>query len=92
MIPKHLHSLFWDIDLDTFSPGAYPEYAIFRVLEFGDEEAVAWIRNNFSEPEVCNVIRSEGRLSPRSANFWALIYGLPTQEVAALKTGRSERF
>jgi len=77
--------MFWDIDPDAFTPRAYPECTILRVLEYGDEEAVAWMRANFSEPEVCHMIRSESRLSPRSANFWALIHGLPTREVAALE-------
>ena len=42
MVPKELHSLFWDTDLRVFDPAAHPDYTIFRVLEYGDERAVAW--------------------------------------------------
>ena len=62
MIPSSLQTLFWDTNLDTFKPEAYPDYTIFRVLEYGDEEAVKWMRQTFSEAEVRRVLCSEHRL------------------------------
>lgn len=88
MIPQNLRSLFWDTNLDTFDPTAFPDYTIFRVLELGDEVAVHWLRNSFAESEIRRVLRSEHRLTPKSANFWALVYGIPSQEVAALNGSR----
>jgi hypothetical protein len=85
MIPQHLQPLFWDVNLSDFHPAAYPEYTIFRVLEYGDEQAVAWMGETFPEDQIREVVRTERRLSPRSANFWALIYGVPAGEVAALE-------
>lgn len=88
MIPSNLQTLFWDTNLDTFQPEAYPDYTIFRVLEYGDEDAVAWMRQTFPEAEVRRVLCSEHRLSRKSANYWALVYGVPSREVAALHEGR----
>ncbi len=85
MIPQHLRYLFWDIRLEIFHPNDYPEYTIGRVLEYGDEEALAWLRDTFSAEQIKKVIRSERRLFRKSANFWARIYGIPNEEVAALK-------
>ena len=87
MIPSHLRELFWDTDLDTFRPEDYPDYTIFRVLEWGNEEAVAWLRETFSETEIFRVLRTERRLSRKSANFWGLVFGIPSHEIAALSTG-----
>ena len=84
MIPSNLRTLFWDTNLETFTPEAYPDYTIFRVLELGDEEAVRWLRNTFSGAEISRVLKTERRLTPKSATFWALVYGIPTCEVAAL--------
>lgn len=84
MVPNGLQALFWDTDLTTFQPAAFPDYTIFRVLEYGDEEAVAWLRTIFDAPEIRRIIRSERRLSPKSATFWALVYGIPEAEVSAL--------
>ena len=88
MIPSNLQILFWDTDLDTFKPEAYPDYTIFRVLELGDEAAVAWLRQTFPEAEICRVLSTERRLSEKSANFWALVYRVPSREVAALNGSR----
>ena len=84
MIPSHLQTLFWDTDVSNFNPEAYPEYTIFRILEYGDEAAIAWLRETFSESEIRRVLCTERRLSRRSANFWALAYKIPPREVAAL--------
>jgi len=88
MIPSNLRPLFWDTNLDTFIPEAYPDYTIFRVLELGDEAAVKWLRETFAEAEIQRVLRTEHRLTPKSANFWALVYGIPSREVAALNHSR----
>lgn len=84
MVPNTLQPLFWDTDLATFQPSAHPDYTIFRVLEYGDDEAIAWLRENFGAPEIRRVICAERRLSARSATFWALVYGIPAAEVGAL--------
>ncbi len=85
MIPKDLNSLFWDTDLTDFDPAAYPDYTILRVLEYGDVAAFAWIRETFADGEIRRVLRTERRLSPKSATFWALIFGVPEEEIVALR-------
>jgi len=84
MVPNALRPLFWDTNLSAFEPTAYPGYTIFRVLEYGDDAALAWLRETFRSCEIARVIRTERRLSAKSATFWALIYGIPEEEVAAL--------
>jgi hypothetical protein len=85
MIPRHLETFFWDIRVADFDPRLYPEYTIARILELGNAEAVSWLTQNFTEEEITKTIRSERRLSPKSANYWALIYRIPAAEVAALR-------
>ena len=85
MIPSNLRTLFWDVDLDSFNPAIYPDYTIFRVLEYGDQDAVAWLRKAFSPDQIRGVLRTERRLSQKAATFWALVYGIPAHEAEALK-------
>jgi hypothetical protein len=87
MIPNQLQTLFWDIDVTAFNPADYPDYTIFRVLEFGDKEAIVWLRELFPEQEIRRVLRTERRLSRKSANFWAAVYKIPDEQVAALAQG-----
>ncbi len=63
MIPRHLHLLFWDVNLDNFNPAAYSEYTIAHILEYGNERAVAWTTGTFSEAEIKPVNCNERRLS-----------------------------
>jgi hypothetical protein len=84
MLPDSLKALFWDTNSAGFDPTAYPDYTIFRVLEYGDMEAFKWIRTTFEDSEIRRIIRTERRLSPKSATFWALVFGIPEPEVAAL--------
>jgi len=86
-----LRPLFWDVNPDRFDPLAWPEYTIFRLLEYGDEEAVAWMRRMFSEAQIKKIVRDEHRLSAKSATFWALVYGISEREVAALDRGEANR-
>lgn len=88
MIPSNLQTLFWDTNLDTFTPESYPDYTIFRVLEYGDKAAFEWLRQTFPATEIRRVLVTEHRLSAKSATFWALIYEVPSREVAALNPGR----
>ena len=84
MVPQNVRLLFWDIDLDGFDPCAYPVYTIERVLEYGDEEAVAWMRRTFSGDQILDVLRTDRHLTPLTANFWALLFGVPAREVVSL--------
>ena len=84
MIPRQLRVLFWDTNPEIFNPTAYPDYTILRVLEYGDEETVNWMRGIFSEAEIRRVLCTERRLTRKSANFWAMVYGVPSAQVAAL--------
>jgi len=84
MVPRKLRALFWDTNLEKFDPAAYPVYTIERVLEHGDEEDMAWLLRVFSVEQIREVLRTDRHLTSRSANFWALVFDLPTNEVAAL--------
>jgi hypothetical protein len=85
MIPNHLSSFFWDIDIDNFDPWLYPHYTIARLLEYGDPEAISWLKKQFSEETIKEVVKKERALSPRTATFWALVYRIPCEEIAALR-------
>ena len=84
MIPKELIPFFWEVDADSFDPHEYSGYTIGRILELGTEPAISWMKKTFTEEEIKKVIRENPGLSPKSATYWALLYDIPTEEVAAL--------
>lgn len=88
MIPRHVRLLFWDTNVGTLDPRAYPVYAIERVLEYGDEAAVGWMRETFTDDQIREVVRTDRNLTPRSANFWGILFGLPESDIVALRSAR----
>ena len=87
VVPEHLFPLFWDIDCKRFEPQRFPGYTILRILEYGDVRAVKWLEGTFATDAISDVIRSERRLTPRSARFWSLVYAIPESEVRVLRPG-----
>lgn len=85
MLPVAVRRLFWDIDTATFEPMAFPQYTIERILELGDEHAVRWLWSCFPVEAIAAALRNSRQLSPRSANFWALMLDLPRSEIRALR-------
>ncbi len=88
MVPSRLYPLFWDVNPDSFDPADYPEYTISRILELGDEPAVKWRKQTFTEAAIRRVITTDPALSRKSANYWALLYGIAPNDVAALRPVR----
>jgi hypothetical protein len=84
MIPNNLRPFFWEVNPDSFDPHEYGPYVIGRLLEQGTDEAMAWLKATFPEAEIKKVIREDHRLSPKSATYWALVYEIPAEQVAAL--------
>jgi hypothetical protein len=87
-VPEHVRPLFWDTNADALDPRAHPDYVIERILEHGDQPDVDWLRQAFSEDQIRTVQRTTRRLSPRSANFWALVFQVAPQDVPSLRNVR----
>ncbi len=85
MVPRNLRLLFWDTNVDNFDPTTYPRYTIERVLEYGDETDLAWMRSLFTHEQILDVLRTDRNLTPLSANFWAILFGLPADDIVALR-------
>ncbi len=73
-IPPFLKKYFWDTDMAKLSLTKHATYIIERILEFGDREAVTWLRKVFPERMIVSVLGSSRRISDRSWNFWKLIF------------------
>ncbi len=73
-IPLFLKKYFWDTDMSKLSLTKHATYIIERILEFGDKNAVTWLRETFSERMIISVLNQTRRISDRSRNFWKLIF------------------
>ncbi len=65
---------FWD--KGPLSPKKDKYIIIERVLEFGTEDEVQVILNYYGTESVKEVVRESRELSPRTVNYFALLFGL----------------
>ncbi|MBI3304733.1 hypothetical protein HYZ80_00170 [Candidatus Parcubacteria bacterium] len=75
-IPVRLKSLFWDIDPVKLDVKRHRAFVIERVLEHGDEAAIAWLFKTFSRTAIASVTKASRRLSPKSRDFWSFKLGI----------------
>lgn len=89
--PKFLKKYFWDIDFAKLDMKTHSQYVLERILEYGDEKAVRWMEKNFTKDEVADILFHFRGLSPKSANYWAVILGIDRREVLCLQKPYLER-
>jgi hypothetical protein len=83
--PKFLKKYFWDIDFEKLDVEKYRFYVIKRILNYGDEKAILWMNKHFHRDEQIKALCTTRDISPQSANFWALILGIPKRKVKCLQ-------
>ena len=84
-LPSSFKKYFWDIDFEKLNFRKYPVYVSERILEHGNVQAIKWLFRNISKKELIKTILKTRQLSPRSANYWALILDIPKNQILCLK-------
>lgn len=83
-LPKFLEKYFWDVEFEKINFRKRKVYILKRILEYGDEEAVAWMRQNFKKIEINNALCNFRGYSLKTANFWAFILNIKKEDVKCL--------
>ncbi|HDP37375.1 MAG TPA: hypothetical protein ENN27_05925 [Candidatus Atribacteria bacterium] len=84
-LPQFLKKYFWDVDFSKLDKEKYTSFIIERILEEGDEKAARWMRGNFDLAQIKNVLYNSKNLSPKSANYWQLIFNLKRDKILCLR-------
>lgn len=84
VLPTELHRYFWDIDPKRLNVRRFRQFVIERILEFGDEKAIRWLRQTFGDDAIKEVVCKSRRISKRTANFWRLFLDIPKGQIACL--------
>ena len=82
--PKHIFNpaLFWDADKIKILE--HKNYIIARILNFGSPEDLKMLRSIYSNDEIIKVVKVSKELLPLTANFWAIYFHLPKEEITCL--------
>lgn len=90
-LPQFLKKYFWDVDFSKLDKEIYGSFIVDRILEEGDEKAARWMRGNFDIAQIKNVLFNSKNLSPKSANYWQLIFNLKRENILCLRKSFQKR-
>lgn len=84
-LPRFLRPFFWDVRLSSLSPVHHRDFILGRLLESGNQAAVAWMRQVYSREDVVQFLAHRGAdiLSPRSWRFWTVVLKAPQRRPAS---------
>jgi hypothetical protein len=76
MLPGSLKKYFWDARPETIDMKKNKDYIIARLLELGDDSAIRWLEETYSQDQLQKAIGVCRSLSPKSRSYWKLKYHL----------------
>jgi hypothetical protein len=81
-VPKLLHSLLWDYDVESIYVKKHAFLLMSRIMERGTWEAMKWLRKTYTNEELKDFIEKKGvkLLAPRELNYWAFVCGVPDKK------------
>lgn len=74
MLPSFLQRFFWDTHFETIDRERNKNYIIARLLELGDEAAIAWLVRHYSQNDLRQMVLTGRDLSPKSRHYWKFKY------------------
>ena len=80
-LPEFLRPLFWDAEWAAVDFLHNKTAVIERVLNLGDQEQLAWLKQNVAPEEIRAVVLSSRRLSKKTARCWQNYFGLREEEM-----------
>ena len=83
-LPQQFSKYFWDVDAHQIDLRDKPHYVIERLLEYGNLDALKWTEKVYGKEEIKQVVCQSRRLSPKSANFYAILYSIPRKQIKCL--------
>lgn len=84
-LPVGFSKYFWDVNPLTLDCARYKTFIIERLLDYGDMDSLKWINEEYPEDDIREVVIHSRRISPKTANFFAMYYGIPKEDVLCLK-------
>lgn len=83
--PAAVRPFFWDVPLSSLDPDRHRDVILARLLEFGDQRALAWAFRRYPRKLVAAFLKGRGAelLSRRSWAFWASLFGARGRRAAS---------
>lgn len=84
-VPEFFRPYFWDVKFDLLDFKKSRTFILKRVLDRGNTKALRWVRQNYTNQEIENLLLTTRDISPKTANFWAFLLGIDKKKVVCLQ-------
>jgi hypothetical protein len=74
MLPKEFKKYFWDCKFEELEWDNYKVFITERLLNFGDMDAVKWLKTRLSGNEILEIVNTSRNIDAKTRNFWNIIY------------------
>ena len=81
---ENIRHLLWDVDRNKLDLQKHKKFIIERVLKFGTPKEVRWLLATYAEADIIQVVKSSRSLDKKTANFWAVHFAIPSEEILCL--------
>ena len=85
-LPSFLKRFFWEVEFENVKLPGHETYVIERLLEYGNDDAIRWVKKTFPRETIATVVRKSRVISRRTANLWALVFDIPREEIRCFST------
>lgn len=73
---KLRESLFWDTDVKKLDIQKDAKYVIERIMDFGNDDEVRWMRRNYPKELIARVCNISKQLHKSSRTLWTKLASL----------------
>ncbi len=80
-LPAFLERYFWDVEFVRVRLPDRTFNVIERLIEYGDDAAIHWLKETFTPEEIATVVRESRSISRRTANLWGMFLQIPREEI-----------
>ena len=70
---KFRQSLFWDANPEKLDPERNAQYIIERILDFGRDDEVRWLKQQYNSARIKKAVEKSRSLRPDTKKLWTLI-------------------
>ena len=84
-IPEYIKMVLWDVDTEEVDLKKHWFFIIERIMVYGNENDVQWMLGTFSKEQLIEVVKKSRNLNRKTANFWALWFGIDREEIRCFK-------
>ena len=84
-LPEYVKMVLWDVDTEELDLKKHWFFAIERIMVYGNENDVQWMLGTFSKERLIEVVKKSRNLNRKTANFWALWFGIDREDIRCFK-------